>query len=340
MTYMSTKFTTKAFGEVQGSSSKEDGPKNLSAQDLKKIGEEDIGAVLNKVADPNWVDPTKKVRTTGDNSMDRDAFFKLMLTQMKNQDPTNPLKSHEMAAQLASFTSLEQMQNMNTTLTDIKNGQKPTENYQALNLIGKAVEGDSSKIVRAANDKIHDLEFNLGKDASKVVVRIRNAQGEVVRKIDMNDLKQGQNRVSWNGQSENGMSLPAGDYQFFAEGEEASGAKIAINTEFSGQITGINYSQQGPVLLIGNQTIRMRDVKKIVDPSLMRNDQKLNEISTQDLNPKVSAGDTETSKPVQVKPEANRQDPDLPLSSQVKTNIFESVGLSREMMDKVNKEIK
>jgi flagellar basal-body rod modification protein FlgD len=63
---------------------------------------------------------------------------------MKNQDPTNPLKSHEMAAQLANFSSLEQMQNMNSTLTELKNGQKPSENYQALNLIGKAVAGDSS----------------------------------------------------------------------------------------------------------------------------------------------------------------------------------------------------
>lgn len=341
MAYMSTKFTTKAFGETLGSPSAEGGPKNLSAQDLKKIGEEDMGAVLNKVADPNWVDPSKKVRTTGDNSLDRDAFFKLMLTQMKNQDPTNPLKSHEMAAQLASFTSLEQMQNMNTTLNDIKNGQKPSENYQALNLIGKAVEGDSSKIFRAANDKIHDLEFNLAKDAAKVDLRIRNAQGEVVRKVQLNSAKQGQNRLSWNGQDENGMTLPAGDYQFFAEAFDSQGNKIALQTEFNGQITGINYTAQGPVLLIGNQSVRMKDVSKIIDPSLKRNDQNVKELSSQDLNPKADAGDTDTNKKVTVKPEVTAgESSDLPLPSQVKTNIFESVGLSREMMDKVNKEIK
>jgi len=53
-----------------------------------------------------------------------------MLAQNENQDPTNPMKSHEMAAQLANFSSLEQMQNMNKNLEELKNGQKPVENFK------------------------------------------------------------------------------------------------------------------------------------------------------------------------------------------------------------------
>jgi flagellar basal-body rod modification protein FlgD len=123
---------------------------------------------------PNWIDPSKKARTVGNSNLDKDAFFKLMLAQMKNQDPTNPLKSHEMAAQLANFSSLEQMQNINKTLGEMKEGQKPSENFQALNLIGKAVAGDSSKVIRGLNDKDHDFKFNLPMDASEVGIKVRS----------------------------------------------------------------------------------------------------------------------------------------------------------------------
>src|SRR5690606_35195937 len=107
------------------------------------LGGQDVGEFLNKIADPNWVDPQKRFRATGNDKLDKEAFMKLMLAQMKNQDPTNPMKSHEMAAQLAQFSSVEQLSNINTTLTAMQAGQKPTESFQALNFIGKAVAGDS-----------------------------------------------------------------------------------------------------------------------------------------------------------------------------------------------------
>src|SRR6478735_2434672 len=72
--------------------------RNLSQAEKDALGTEDIGAALNKMADPNYVDPSKKMRGVGDSKMDKDAFFKLMIAQLKNQDPTNPLKNHEMAA--------------------------------------------------------------------------------------------------------------------------------------------------------------------------------------------------------------------------------------------------
>src|SRR5689334_11359839 len=91
---------------------KSDGAQNISAIDkANHMPEDSVGDMLNKVADPNYVDQSKKMRTVGNNQLGKDAFMSLLLTQMKNQDPTNPLKSHEMAAQLAQFTSLEKLNN-------------------------------------------------------------------------------------------------------------------------------------------------------------------------------------------------------------------------------------
>ncbi|MBC7371522.1 MAG: flagellar biosynthesis protein FlgD [Bdellovibrionaceae bacterium] len=333
MTAMGVKLGTKAFGDTKGTvpaAEMNNTTKNLSVADQAKFGDDHVGDVLNKIADPNWVDPSKKMRTAGNDKLDKDAFFKLMIAQMKNQDPTNPLKSHEMAAQLANFSSLEQMQNMNTTLVEMKNGQKPSENYQALNLIGKAVAGDSSAITRAASDRDHEFRFTLPMDASDAVIKVTNAEGEVLKSYDLKNLKTGENKITWNGQDEKGNKLAPGEYKFAIEAKSGE-KKIAVKTEFSGTITGINYTPEGPVLLVGSQTIKMRDVRKITDPSLLSNDQKIKDVTGQDL-PKtpeqmktITEGNKEAAKPA---------------PSVAKGNIMDNVGLSREMMDKLTKEMK
>lgn len=257
---------------------------NISANDKAKLGEENIGDVLNKIVDPNWVDPSKKIRAVGNDKMDKDAFMKMMMAQMKNQDPTNPLKSHELAAQLAQFSSVEQMQNINSNLQDIKQGQKPIESFQALNFIGKSVAGDSSKIQRNKGDKFHDFSFQLGQPAKEMNLRIRNSMGEIVRSVNLKDLKQGANEWTWNGQDDRGNSLPVGDYTIFSEAKDLQGKKIAVQSSFEGLITGVNYTPEGPVLLVGNQSVKLRDVKKIIDPSLMKNDQNKAGSSNPQLN--------------------------------------------------------
>ena len=94
MGVVSVNRTTNAFGKTEGPVDTGKTTSNLSVDELKKLGAENVGEVLNKIADPNWTDPAKKVRAVGSDKLDKDAFFKLMLAQLKNQDPTNPLKSH------------------------------------------------------------------------------------------------------------------------------------------------------------------------------------------------------------------------------------------------------
>ncbi len=333
MTMVNAKLGVNAFGATQTKAESSNTMVNtMSAQDKAKTGEEDVGSVANKLADPNWTDPSKKVRAVGNPSLDKDAFFKLMLAQMKNQDPTNPMKSHEMAAQLANFSSLEQMQNMNKTLEELKNAQKPSENFQALNLIGKAVAGDSSKVVRGVNDKDHDFRFSLPMEASEVSVKVRDADGTIVRSYNLKGLKPGENKLAWNGEDERGMKAPAGEYQFIAEAHTADGKKMGIKTDFDGVITGVSYSPEGPVLNVGNQAIRFRDVKKITDPRLMRNDQNVNDVTNLDLKKDDVTGQTKKEGNVESQKTSTAPAP------VAKSKIMDTVGLSRDMMEKIAKE--
>lgn len=330
MAMVGTKVGTKNWGTApQNEITKKEGVNNISAHEMQKLNGEDIGNVANRLADPNYIPPEKKMRTVGNDKLDKDAFMKLMLAQMKNQDPTNPLKSHEMAAQLAQFTSLEQLQNMNTSLTEIKNGQKPTESFQALNFIGKAVSGDSAKLVRSKGDTEHDFNFVLPDDAKSVQIKVRNQQGEIVRSVDLKDMKKGQNKWVWNGQNDNGMSAMTGEYQFVIEAKNAADKKLAVKTDFDGIISGVSYTNEGPVLVVGNQSVKLKDVKKIVDPSLMKNDQNSGSVKKPDLkNGQVAAKNEDK----QVSGGAQE--------ASFTPNNLESVGMSQGMINTLAKETK
>lgn len=244
-----------------------------SAQEMQKLGGENVGEILNRVADPNWIDPRKKMRTVGSDKMDKDAFMKLMLAQMRNQDPTNPLKSHEMAAQLAQFTSVEQLMNINTGIESLKAGAKPSESYQSLNFIGKAVSGDSSRVIRVGSEKQHDFTYQLPEDSTGVLIKVQNAEGEVIRKFEIPKQNKGTNTWVWNGEDERGTAVPPGTYNFSVEALQGT-RKLAVDTKFNGVISGVQYTPEGPVLLIGNKTVRLKDVDRIQDPSVQQNDQK------------------------------------------------------------------
>ncbi|MEM7647193.1 MAG: flagellar hook assembly protein FlgD [Pseudomonadota bacterium] len=157
----------------------------------KEFGDKNLGDILNQVADPNFKASKRKVKGVGNAELGKDAFFKLMLTQLKQQDPTNPLKSHEMAAQLAQFSSVEQLSNMNETLTKMSQKGGEENKFDVLNLIGKKVSGDSSRIDRIKGDREHKVEFTLPKESEKVTVSIKDGKGIVVKKYELTQMKKG-----------------------------------------------------------------------------------------------------------------------------------------------------
>lgn len=237
----------------------------LSADEKQKyFNNEDVGEVLNKAADANWVDPEKKPRAVGNSSLDKDAFLKLLLTQMKNQDPTNPLKSHEMSAQLAQFTSLEKLTNIDESIKGLRKEQQPSQNYESLNLIGKIVSGDSSKVLRMDANETHPIRFQLKNDAAKIKVEIKDGNGQIVRNLEFNNLKAGRNEISWNGQLEDGTPARVGEYQLTIDAKDAFGKKVWSETRFEGAIDGLTFTPTGPLLMVGKQQIRMSDVERIV----------------------------------------------------------------------------
>lgn len=332
MSTMGMKIGTKTWSDT----SKVDvNPKEVQAmttEQKQKLGTDDLSALLNRAADKDWVDPSKRNAGHGNANMDKDAFFKLMLTQLKHQDPMNPMKNHEMAAQLAQFSSLEQMTNMNTTLAKIESKSSQPQDFQALNLIGKTVAGDSSRVVRTQFDKEHDFNFDLTQDAGEVNVKVFTSQGEEVRNYKLTNLQAGTNKVSWNGKDEGGAMQAAGEYFFQVDAKNAAGNRIPVRTEFKGQITGISFSAEGPVLQVGNQAIKMKDVSQITDSSAKQNDQNLKNSTSLDLKKADGAAQTDIT-------EENTSSEQVPRFAK-KATVMTDVAMSPELMAKLQKEVK
>ncbi|CAN5461748.1 hypothetical protein BH10BDE1_BH10BDE1_08160 [soil metagenome] len=247
---------------------------SAGAGDLQKAyGDQAIGDVLNKIADPNWQDPSKKVRAVGNNNLDKDAFFKLMLTQMKNQDPTNPMQSHEMAAQLAQFSSLEQLNNIGKGIEGLNQAQQGQGNFGALSFIGKTVSGDASKVTRAAGDTEHGFNFALGGDAQKTKILVKDVTGKTIRELEVGALKKGANSLKWNGMTTEGLPARPGEYKFSVEATGNGGQKIYAKSSFEGRISGVDFSPSGPMVIVNGQSIKLSDVKKIQDPGIVESQQ-------------------------------------------------------------------
>lgn len=267
---------------------------NMDATKMKEFFDgKDMGQVLNEIADPNWVDPKKMRRP--ENKMDKDAFLKLMLTQLKYQDPMNPLESHEMAAQLAQFSQLESLSNIDDSVKSLKQGQDPMANYQALNFIGKQVSSDTEKIIREKGDNAHDLRFSLPNSAKEVTVTIKDEVGEVVKTVKATNLAKGVNKLTWNGTKNDGYPAFSGNYSISVSAVSEQGQKFAGQTSFSGVVTGLNYSPEGPILMLGDQKVKLSDIKKIED---------LNEKLAQEIR---EAGQQQ---PASVPPQANNSQPE------------------------------
>lgn len=318
---------------------KSDNAQSISAADKQKMGTEDsIGDILNKVADPNYQDETKKMRTVGNKELGKDAFMSLLLTQMKNQDPTNPLKSHEMAAQLAQFTSLEKLHNINAAVEGLRKDQQPDHNFQALNFIGRSITTDNSKIGRIDAADHHDVRFSLAADAESVKMVIKDAAGAPVRTLEYKGLKSGKNELSWNGMTDDGRSAPVGDYTVQVEAVAHNGRKLAAELKSEGLITGVNFTPKGPQLLIGKQVVNMADVKSISDPTVMQ----MQDLSTPKApnsemmpmqNPNAAA--PQPRGPAPMKPETKENADKV---AKMKKGDLNDASMAQGLINKLNKE--
>jgi flagellar basal-body rod modification protein FlgD len=213
-----------------------------------------------KMMNVNYVDQSNINTITGNTKtkgMGKDDFLKMLLAQLKNQDPLKPVDGTDFASQLAQFTSIEQLTNMSTQLASLASSQAAMTNTSAIDLIGKQVTAGGGNTVNVSGDTA-PITYNLEKNAKQVTVNIYDANGSLIDSLEFNNQSQGVNTITWNCKD-----LPKGDYKFDVTATDTSGNDINTQGIISGIVTDVKFKNNVIYLTVGGQEIPLSSVLSV-----------------------------------------------------------------------------
>ena len=200
--------------------------------------------------------------------MGKDEFLRLLVSQISNQDPLNPLQGHEFAAQLAQFSSVEQLLNISDVLKT--NGEfnamlaQSMNNGVAAGLIGKEVATTGNQI-SWTGEGTADMNFKLAKPAASVTITIRDSLGNVVRKMELEGRSDGDHTITWDGLDRSAAHVKPGIYRYEIDAKNAKGETVAATPTFRGRVDRIAFGQEGIQLWIGKVPIAMSQVESVFE---------------------------------------------------------------------------
>jgi flagellar basal-body rod modification protein FlgD len=198
-------------------------------------------------------------------TLGKDDFLKLLVTQLQNQDPLNPTDSSQFVAQLAQFSSLEQLSNVNDNLKTVQLFDQSINNAQAVNFVGKTIKASGS-MFELGSGETYEIQYQLGEDADAVYVSIYNSSGEAIKKIEMDQMTAGAQSVIWNGKDENGNAVPAGTYSFSVQAKNKDGESMATAAYIKETVTGVSYHNGSTYLLAKGVEIPYSAIMEVTEP--------------------------------------------------------------------------
>ena len=223
--------------------------------------------MVNSVNTNNTSSTTSNV-SANKSALGKDDFLKLMIAQMKNQDPMNPMDGTQYAAQLAQFSSLEQLANLNSNITKtMETNQSLTQsinNTMIATLIGKDVKLSGSDVQIAGQDQVV-FGYNLPQTAAAAEIKIYNDQGSLVRTIKNVPTAMGLNKLSWDLSDNNAKKLQNGSYSFEIEAVDMDGKDITTSSFKEGKISGVRYTENGTILLIDGAEYSLSSILEILN---------------------------------------------------------------------------
>ena len=154
----------------------------------------------------------KSTGTNPNSQLDKDAFMKLLLTELQYQDPTSPMDTEKMLTQTSQLAAVEMQENTNKAMKDLVNQLKSNANAYAISALGKMVSTGSSAVTLTDEKKDANFALYFKSDLANGKLEVKNTNGQVVRSIDLNNLNSGVHKLTWDGKDETGNQVPNGSY--------------------------------------------------------------------------------------------------------------------------------
>jgi flagellar basal-body rod modification protein FlgD len=208
-----------------------------------------VGSAATREASPNTA------------TIGKDQFMKLLLAQLKNQDPLSPMEGTDFAVQLAQFSSLEQLTNLNTELKSQGVNQATLGYAQSVNMIGKEVVAQGGNTIQV-DGATANLNYELAGDAASVIVRIYDQQGGLVRTIEENGLKAGANSSTWDC-----TDMAKGQYSFQVAAIDLNGKSVGAATRVTGTVTAAHFRNNTISLTVNGVETPLSSIIAVKQPA-------------------------------------------------------------------------
>ncbi|WP_319778611.1 flagellar hook assembly protein FlgD [Maridesulfovibrio sp.] len=204
---------------------------------------------------------------THKNQLGQDDFLKLLLTQMQNQDPANPMEDKEYMAQMAQFSSLEQLTQVNSNIkTMIDNGTQD-QMVSAVGFIGKEVKAEGYTVSREG-DKVSKIFYGLGEPVANAFINIYDSNKNLMRTVQLGSKAKGTYEFEWDGKDWADKNVPDGVYTIAMAAEDANGSPVMVKTEVSGEVSGVvSEGGQQYLHLKDGRYINFLNIKEVVSPT-------------------------------------------------------------------------
>jgi flagellar basal-body rod modification protein FlgD len=187
------------------------------------------------------------------------TFLTLLTTQLKNQDPTNPLDTNQFTQQLVAFAQVEQQLKSNEQLSTLVSLQQTAQATQALSFVGEnvTVNSNTAQLIKGK------ASWTLSSPKPAVAaVNISNAAGQLVYSGAV-PMQAGSNTFSWNGQGNNGTQCPDGTYKIAVTAQDASGQSVGVSTLATGVVNSVDLTKNPPVLSVNGQNFTVNQIQGV-----------------------------------------------------------------------------
>lgn len=197
--------------------------------------------------------------TEATDELGKDAFLKLLTVQLENQDPTSPVENEAFVAQLAQFSSLEQLVGLQDTMNNVYLGISAMNNSSMSNLIGKEVVAVGGAFQYSEGEQV--LSFEAAGAFDGATLAVTDASGNVVHSVDLPPGAVGEHVYTWDGTDQSGQPVEAGTYSFsiVATGEDAPEMRALLK----GEITGMDYASGEPIPSVGGITVTLDSILRL-----------------------------------------------------------------------------
>lgn len=200
------------------------------------------------------------------NELGQEAFLQLLTTQLQYQDPLNPQEDKEFIAQLAQFSSLEQLRSVNSNLDTIELYQISLNNSNALNLVGKEVN-ISDGYVEHSGDQEHTVNFEIPEGAEAITVTVTDEDGRVIREVDITDVEAGESDFTWLGVDDDGSAVEDGTYTIAVTARDAEANTANLRVYQRRRVEGLAYENGNIMLIIGDRKLPIDGVNEVYGSS-------------------------------------------------------------------------